>query len=91
MKGNWHCVVNSGVFCSAGKLAALEEFQLQKEELMGNLSAMKEQLEEQKEEHRNVIYNLEKKAVLDNDRSLFRCSGCVLDVCVWPADQRDAQ
>ncbi|XP_023658257.1 cilia- and flagella-associated protein 157 [Paramormyrops kingsleyae] len=52
----------------AGKLAALEEFQLQKEELMGNLSAMKVQLEEQKEEHRNVIYNLEKKAVLDNDR-----------------------
>ncbi|KAM6965401.1 cilia- and flagella-associated protein 157 [Aplochiton taeniatus] len=52
----------------AGKLAALEEFRVQKEELIAHLDALKEQLGKQKEEHHAVIYNLERKAVLDNDR-----------------------
>ncbi|MFT7813521.1 cilia- and flagella-associated protein 157 isoform X2 [Arapaima gigas] len=52
----------------AGKLAAVEEFRLQKEELMENMKALEEQLEKQKKAYETVIYDLEKKAVLDNNR-----------------------
>ena len=53
---------------SAGKLAALEEFRVQKEKLMAHVGSLEEQLERQKQEHLTIIYNLERKAVLDNDR-----------------------
>ncbi|KAG7318396.1 hypothetical protein KOW79_018151 [Hemibagrus wyckioides] len=52
----------------AGKLASLEDFQMQKDELLDQMESLKEQLEQQKQEHQTVLYNLEKKAVLDNDR-----------------------
>ncbi|XP_036401231.1 cilia- and flagella-associated protein 157 [Megalops cyprinoides] len=52
----------------AGKLAALEEFRVQKEEFMSRFTTLEEQLEEQKQKHQIVIYNLERKAVLDNNR-----------------------
>ncbi|XP_026994223.1 cilia- and flagella-associated protein 157 isoform X8 [Tachysurus fulvidraco] len=52
----------------AGKLASLEDFQVQKDELMFQLESLKEQLVQQKQEHQTVLYNLEKKAVLDNYR-----------------------
>ncbi|XP_036454209.1 cilia- and flagella-associated protein 157 [Colossoma macropomum] len=52
----------------AGKLASLEEFRVQKDEIMALLASLKEQLEQQKQEHQTIIYNLERKAVLDNDR-----------------------
>lgn len=54
--------------CPAGKLASLEEFSEQKEKLMAERRALEEKLEKQREEHQTEIYNLEKKAVLDNDR-----------------------
>ncbi|XP_033892598.2 cilia- and flagella-associated protein 157-like isoform X2 [Acipenser ruthenus] len=52
----------------AGKLASVEEFRMQKEELMGRLTEMEEQLEKQGQEHQTTISNLEKKAVVDKDR-----------------------
>ncbi|XP_051971546.1 cilia- and flagella-associated protein 157-like isoform X1 [Xyrauchen texanus] len=52
----------------AGKVASLEEFSMQREKLMAECRSFKEQLQKQKEEHQAEIYNLEKKAVLDNDR-----------------------
>ncbi|XP_041090254.1 procollagen galactosyltransferase 2 isoform X1 [Polyodon spathula] len=52
----------------AGKLASVEEFRVQKEELMGRLTRMEEQLEKQGQEHQTTISNLEKKAVVDRDR-----------------------
>lgn len=52
----------------AGKLASLEEFSMQRENLMAERRSLEEQLQKQKEEHQAQIYNLEKKAVLDNDR-----------------------
>ncbi|XP_056314707.1 cilia- and flagella-associated protein 157 [Danio aesculapii] len=52
----------------AGKLASLEEFSTQRETLMAERRSLEEQLRKQKEEHQAEIYNLEKKAVLDNDR-----------------------
>ncbi|CAM4665389.1 cilia- and flagella-associated protein 157 isoform X1 [Caretta caretta] len=52
----------------SGKLAALEEFRIQKEDLMGKFAALEEQLKKQEENHKEYIYNLERKAVLDKDR-----------------------
>ncbi|KAI4880879.1 hypothetical protein NFI96_031452, partial [Prochilodus magdalenae] len=52
----------------AGKLASLEEFSMQKDELVTSLASLKKQLEQEKQEHQTVIYNLERKAVLDNNR-----------------------
>lgn len=57
---------------TAGKLASLEDFQMQKDELLGQMDYLKEQLEQQKQEHQTVIYHLEKKAVLDNYRLVYK-------------------
>ncbi|XP_019492213.1 PREDICTED: cilia- and flagella-associated protein 157 [Hipposideros armiger] len=51
-----------------GKLAALEEFRLQKEELTEKLTWLEDQLQTQGKEYKNYVYNLEKKSVLDKDR-----------------------
>lgn len=51
-----------------GKLASLEEFKVQKEELMGKFAAMEEELKQKDEDHQKTIYDLEKKAVIDKDR-----------------------
>ncbi|XP_063792697.1 cilia- and flagella-associated protein 157 [Pseudophryne corroboree] len=52
----------------AGKLASLEEFREQKEELMDKFAALEEKLRKQEEEHKDTMYKLDKKAVLDKDR-----------------------
>ena len=51
-----------------GKLASLEEFRVQKEELLAKFAKLQEQLVEQEDSHKEQIYNLEKKAVVDKDR-----------------------
>ncbi|KAK7802733.1 hypothetical protein U0070_007176 [Myodes glareolus] len=51
-----------------GKLAALEEFRLQKEELTDRYLLLEEQLQKQESEYKDYVYNLEKKSVLDKDR-----------------------
>uniref|UniRef100_A0A8C1HTD7 Cilia- and flagella-associated protein 157 n=2 Tax=Cyprinus carpio TaxID=7962 RepID=A0A8C1HTD7_CYPCA len=53
-----------------GKLASLEEFSMQREKLMAERRCLEEQLQKQKEEHQAQIDNLEKKAVLYNDRAM---------------------
>ncbi|CAJ0966720.1 unnamed protein product [Ranitomeya imitator] len=53
---------------STGKLASLEEFRVQKENLMAKFAALEEKLRNQEEEHKETMYKLEKKAVLDKDR-----------------------
>lgn len=53
---------------AAGKLDALEEFRIQKEDLMAKFAALEEQLKQQEEEHSEIIYNLERRAVVDKDR-----------------------
>uniref|UniRef100_A0A2K6G1K4 Cilia- and flagella-associated protein 157 n=1 Tax=Propithecus coquereli TaxID=379532 RepID=A0A2K6G1K4_PROCO len=52
----------------AGKLAALEEFRLQKEELTDRFMLLEAQLRNQESEYKDYVYNLEKKSVLDKDR-----------------------
>ncbi|KAJ8380353.1 hypothetical protein SKAU_G00011310 [Synaphobranchus kaupii] len=51
-----------------GKLTSLDEFRMQREELMERLSKQEEQLKKQSKEHQLVIQNLEKKNVLEKDR-----------------------
>ncbi|KFO19469.1 hypothetical protein H920_19185 [Fukomys damarensis] len=51
-----------------GKLAALEEFRLQREDLMYKFSSLEDQLQKQESEYKDSMYNLEKKLVLDKDR-----------------------
>lgn len=58
---------------AGGKLAALEEFRLQKEELMEKFMLMEDQLRKQEGEYKDYVHNLEKKSVLDKDRWAGRC------------------
>ncbi|CAH1270947.1 CFAP157 [Branchiostoma lanceolatum] len=51
-----------------GKLASLEEFKVQKEDLMAKFAQMEDNLQHQKEDHEEQMYQLERKAVVDKDR-----------------------
>lgn len=53
---------------AGGKLAALEEFRHQKEELSDKFTLLEDQLQKQEYEYKDYMYNLEKKSVLDRDR-----------------------
>ena len=60
-----------------GKLASLEEFKVQKEDLMAKFAKLEKELESNKVEHKDVIYNLERKAVVDKDRlEILNCQAC---------------
>uniref|UniRef100_A0A0B6ZCN1 Cilia- and flagella-associated protein 157 n=1 Tax=Arion vulgaris TaxID=1028688 RepID=A0A0B6ZCN1_9EUPU len=51
-----------------GKLASLEEFKVQKEDLMAKFAMMEEEVARKEAEHKENIYLMEKKAVMDKDR-----------------------
>lgn len=53
---------------AGGKLAALEEFRQQKEDLSEKFTLLEDQLQKQEYEYKDYMYNLEKKSVLDRDR-----------------------
>lgn len=57
-----------------GKLVFLEEFKVYREELMVKFVNMEKELEQKDEDYKFVIYDLEKKVVLDKLRLvvLFR-------------------
>ncbi|XP_014672520.1 PREDICTED: uncharacterized protein C9orf117 homolog isoform X2 [Priapulus caudatus] len=52
----------------SGKLASLEEFRIQKEELLAKFAQLQQQLKQQESDHNETLYGLEKKAVIDNDK-----------------------
>ena len=54
--------------CIGGKLASLEEFRIQREELMSQTARLEAMLQEQADAHSEAIYNLEKKQVIDKDK-----------------------
>ena len=66
-----------------GKLASLEEFKVQKDDLMAKFAKLEKELETNKTEHKDVIYNLERKAVVDKDRWGIIGIICVLYYRVW--------
>lgn len=63
---------------AGGKLAALEEFRLQKEELTEKLTSLEDQLQKQGTEYKDHVYNLQKQSVLDNDRWAGQVLGAVI-------------
>ena len=52
-----------------GKLASLEEFKVQREELIAKMNNLEQELMEQERLHKEDVYNLERKQVIDKDRS----------------------
>ncbi|PIK60377.1 hypothetical protein BSL78_02675 [Apostichopus japonicus] len=54
--------------CVGGKLASLEEFKVQKEDLMAKFAQMEAELASQQQDHKEQIYQLERKQVVDKDR-----------------------
>lgn len=50
------------------RLADLEEFQKQKEQLMSNMESLEKQLSSQEEKHKATIHSLEMKALLEKKR-----------------------
>ena len=52
---------------SDGKLASLEEFKVQKEDLMHKFAMMEEELAKNEQDHKDEIYRLERKQVIDKD------------------------
>jgi len=57
-----------GMYFTGGKLASLEEFRVQREELMTQTAQLEATLQEQEKIHQEQMYDLEKKQVIDNDR-----------------------
>ncbi|XP_068925706.1 cilia- and flagella-associated protein 157-like [Petaurus breviceps papuanus] len=51
-----------------GKLAALEEFQFQKSDLMAKFSLLEEQLKKQQDDYKSYVYHMERKALMDKER-----------------------
>ena len=54
-----------------GKLASLEEFRAQREDLMNKFADMEKLLKIQEQNHKEQIYQLERKAVVDKDRFVY--------------------
>lgn len=53
---------------TGSKVTSLEEFKVQKEDLLAKYAGMEADLERLKQEHVDMIENLDKKAVIDKDR-----------------------
>lgn len=51
-----------------GKLNSLEEFRIQKDELMAKFDQQEDELRIQTKNHRELIYDIERKQVIDKDR-----------------------
>lgn len=51
-----------------GKLNSLEEFRIQKDELMAKFDQQETELREQSQRHKETIYELEKQQILDKDK-----------------------
>lgn len=49
------------------RLSSLDDFKYKKDELMGNLERMERELEDQQKEHKEKLYALDRKAVVDKD------------------------
>jgi len=60
--------------CAGGKLASLEEFRAQRDELISETSQLEATLQEHERIHQAQIYDLEKKQVIEKDR----CSAIVV-------------
>ena len=51
-----------------GKLAGLEEFKVQKDQLMNKFGDMEDEMAKKEETFKEEVYSLERKNVIDKDR-----------------------
>ena len=60
--------INNFFVLKVAKLAALDEFKTQKEDLLNKLAELEQKIRLLELEHQDKLYDLEKKMVLDKDR-----------------------